>query len=185
MSSNNKNEIQELFGDLKPAREGLTWYAVRTKPRCEKKLAKIAYEYKIFYYLPLLDSENRYKDRTVTFTKPMFPGYIFVKCDLKQKRILTISGYSSHFIAVPRDNVLTAELQEIHSGKEKGANYRIAKFLHKGMRVELIAGPLKGMVGYVKDAKNINKIILKISLLKQAVSVSVRSDQIKFIRKKV
>ena len=182
MATNKPVEIEELFGNLDPGEGDLKWFVVHTKPRCEKKLAKYSLQYEINYYLPLLDSVRVYKNRKVKFTKPMFPGYVFIKCDQEEKRQLTITGYVAYWLSVLNQMELISDLKQIYSGRELGVEFTRAKFLEKGTKVEIQKGPFAGLIGYVEDQKDVKEVILQITLLRQAVSVSARADQIKVIR---
>jgi len=173
--------IDELFGELKTAENDEKWMVVYTKPKREKKLAKYAAENNIHYYLPLQDSIRVYRDRKVTFTKPLFSGYIFVRCDYHQKQSLIITGHIVTFLKVQNETELVQELQQIHSGKTRGADLMPAEYFEKGTKVLIVSGPFEGLTGVVKDQKNVKQVILKVKMLRQAVSVSVQSDQIEFI----
>ena len=182
MATNKPVEIDELFGDLNPGEGDLQWFVVHTKPRCEKKLAVYSLQYEINYYLPLIDSVRVYENRKVKFTKPMFPGYVFVKCNPEEKRQLTITGYVAYWLPVQNQMELVNDLQQIHSGRELGVEFTRAEFLEKGTKVEITKGPFAGLIGYVEDQKDVKEVILQVTMLHQAVSVSARADQIKVIR---
>ena len=182
MATNKPVEIDELFGNLDPAEGDLKWFVVHSKPRCEKKLAIYSLQYEINYYLPLIDSVRVYKNRKVKFTKPMFPGYVFVKCDQEGKRQITITGYVAYWLPVQNQIELVNDLQQIHSGRELGVEFTRAEFLEKGTKVEITKGPFAGLIGYVEDQKDVKEVILQVTMLHQAVSVSARADQIKVIR---
>jgi transcriptional antiterminator RfaH len=182
MATNKPVEIDELFGDLNPGGGDLKWFVIHTKPRCEKKIAEYSLQYEINYYLPLIDSVRVYKNRKVKFTKPMFPGYVFVKCNQKGKRQLTITGFVAYWLPVQNQRELIDDLKQIYSGRELGVEFVRAEFLGQGTKVEIQKGPFTGLIGYVKDQKNVKEVILQVTLLRQAVSVSARADQIKVIR---
>ncbi len=182
MATNKPVEIEELFGDLNPGKGDLKWFVVHTKPRCEKKIAEYSLQYEINYYLPLIDSIRVYKNRKIKFTKPMFPGYVFIKCSHEGKMQLTITGYAAYWLPVLNQMELVGDLKQIHSGRELGVEFTRAKFLEKGTKVEITKGPFAGLIGYVKDQKDVKEVILQVTLLRQAVSVSARADQIKVIR---
>ena len=182
MATHKPVEVDELFGDLEPASGDQKWFVVRTKPRREKKLAEYAGKRKINYYLPLQDSEKIYNRRRIVFTKPLFSGYIFVKCDNNERRQLLITGHTAHFINVINDRELTDELKNIFLGLKKGALMRSSEFLTKGIKVRITAGSFEGLTGFVKDQKNINEVILQVNLLRQAVSVVVNPENVKIIK---
>ncbi len=181
MATNKPKEIDELFGDLNLGEGDQKWYVVHTKPRCEKKLAEYSKQYEVNYYLPLVDSVRVYNNRKVKFTKPMFPGYVFVKCDPAGRRQLTITGYVAYWLPVINQMVLVNDLQQINSGRELGVEFIRAEFLAKGTKVEIIKGPFAGIIGYVEDQKDIKEVILQVTLLRQAVSVSAKADQVRVV----
>ena len=172
--------IDELFGELEIS-ENERWMVVYTKPKREKKLAKYAAENGIHYFLPLVDSVRVYSDRKVTFTKPLFSGYIFVKCDFEKKKSLIRTGHTVTFIKVQNEEELIYELKQIYLGKTKGAELKQTEYFDKGTRVLITSGPFEGLTGVVKDQKNVKDVILKINVLRQAVAVHVSSNQLEFI----
>jgi len=175
-------EVIDLFGDLNPAKEGKTWYVIHVKPKREKKLAEYSIRNEINYYLPLVESIRTYKYRKITFTKPLFPSYIFVKCSLEQKRTLIISGHIVQFLKVPSEKMFLDQLQSIKFGSDRGAEYTDAKYLKDGIRVEIISGPFKGLTGVVKNQNDVSEVILQVNMLRQAVAVKVTPAQIMIIR---
>jgi len=175
-------EVSDIFGNLDPADEGETWYVIHVKPKREKKLAEYSIRNEINYYLPLVESIRTYKYRKIKFTKPLFASYIFVKCNLEQKRTLIISGHIVQFLKVPSEKMFLDQLRSIKFGYDRGAEYSDAKYLKDGIRVEIISGPFKGLTGVVKNQNDVSEVILQVNMLRQAVSVKVTPAQIKIIR---
>ena len=182
MATHKPIEVQELFGDLDPAEEQQKWFVVRTKPRREKKLAEYSLKHEINYYLPLKDSVRIYKYRKVKFTKPLFAGYIFIKCTLKQRDAIIITGHSAYWLYVPDEKELLEELMQIYSGQQKGAEFKETRFLEKGIRVKIISGPFQDLTGVVENQNDVTEVVLQVNLLRQAVSISVSSDQVKVLK---
>ena len=182
MATHKPVEVQELFGDLNPAEGEQKWFVVRTKPRREKKLAEYSLRHKINYYLPQKDSVRIYKYRKVKFTKPLFAGYIFIKCTLKQRDTLIITGHPAYWLRIPDENELLEELNQIYSGRQKGAEFKETRFLEKGIRVKIISGPFQDLTGVVENQNDVTEVILQVNLLRQAVSVSVSSDQVRVLK---
>ncbi|MCF7858920.1 MAG: hypothetical protein K9N07_06290 [Candidatus Cloacimonetes bacterium] len=181
MATNKPVEILELFGELDFIQDDLKWFVVHTKPRCEKKLATYSFQYKINYYLPLIDSIQQYENRKVKFTKPMFPGYVFVNCSIEDKRKLTFTGYIAYWLEVKNQQELINDLKQIYAGRQLGVEFVRAEYLKEGTKVEIQRGPFAGLIGFVKNQKNVTEVILQVTLLRQAVSVSAKTDQIRVI----
>ena len=71
----------------------LNWYAVYTKPRWEKKVAKLLDEKGIENYCPLNKVVKQWSDRKKVVMEPIFKSYVFVKVEDKDKfELKNISG---------------------------------------------------------------------------------------------
>lgn len=71
----------------------LNWYAVYTKPRWEKKVAKLLDEKGIENYCPLNKVIKQWSDRKKVVMEPIFKSYVFVRVEDKEKWDLkSISG---------------------------------------------------------------------------------------------
>lgn len=57
------------------------WYAVYTKPRCEKKVADLLTKKGIENYCPLNRVQKQWSDRKKTILEPLFTSYVFVRID--------------------------------------------------------------------------------------------------------
>lgn len=61
------------------------WYAVTTKPRCEKKIAKVLELKGIENYCPLNKVTRQWSDRKKVVLEPIFKGYVFVRVEEQKK----------------------------------------------------------------------------------------------------
>jgi len=172
----------ELFGELTLSGSTEKWQVIHTKPQCEKKLADYLKRNGIWYYLPQMDSLRLYKYRKVAFTKPMFPGYIFVRLDPRDKSSVLISGYVVNFLKVPNEEELLDDLLQIHTGKAKKAEFAEARWLEQGWQVEIFSGPMKGMKGIVQSQSKLSEVTLQVNILRQAVTVRVDPKDVRVIR---
>ncbi|MBW6513428.1 MAG: hypothetical protein K0B87_01585 [Candidatus Syntrophosphaera sp.] len=173
--------IDELFGELKPAEGDERWTVVHTKPRCEKKLADYARRSGIVYYLPQIENKRVYQRRKVSFTQPMFPGYLFCVADADKKRTLTISGYTVSFIKVPLQEELLEELLNIRLSTQPKVEFQSTLWLSEGLKVEVIKGPLKGVTGIVESHAKLGEVRLQVNILRQAVMVKLDPRDLKII----
>lgn len=173
--------INELFGELKVYEGDLKWAVIRTKPRCEKKLAAYARQNGIPYYLPQFSDTRVYQRRKVTFTKVMFPGYFFAVVDYNSVQTLTISGFTAGIIKVKAQQRLVKELLEIHGTFVKEVVVKPGLWLSKGLEVLITDGPLKGMQGIVESHSKLAEVRLQVSILRQAVIVSVDPATVKIL----
>lgn len=80
------------------------WYAVHTKPRWEKKVARLLQDRGIENYCPLNKVMRQWSDRKKAILEPLFKGYVFVQVDEKSKwDILQINGIVNyvHWLGKP------------------------------------------------------------------------------------
>ncbi len=61
------------------------WYALYTKPRWEKKIARVLTEMGIENYCPLNRVEKQWSDRRKVVLEPVFRSYVFVRVPDKEK----------------------------------------------------------------------------------------------------
>src|SRR5438045_3370778 len=61
------------------------WYAVKTRPRWEKKISKTLALKGIEHYCPLNKIVRQWSDRKKTVLEPLFKTYVFVKVDEQKK----------------------------------------------------------------------------------------------------
>ena len=59
--------------------EETTWYAIYTKPRWEKKVAKLLDQRGVTSYCPLNKVTRQWSDRKKVILEPIFKSYVFVK----------------------------------------------------------------------------------------------------------
>ncbi|MBP7310710.1 MAG: hypothetical protein KA984_05445 [Candidatus Cloacimonetes bacterium] len=181
MATNKPVLIDELFGELKVYGEDLMWTVVHTKPRCEKKLATYARQNGIPYYLPQYTASRIYQRRKVTFATVMFPGYLFVVIDHNSRQTLSISGFAVGYIKVKAQQRLVNELKNLHGTFVKEVKVKPGLWLSKGLEVLITDGPLKGMQGVVESHTKLSEVRLQVSILRQAVLVSVDPATVKIL----
>jgi transcription antitermination factor NusG len=61
------------------------WYAIYTKPRWEKKVARLLSEKGIEYYCPLSKTVRQWSDRKKVILEPVFKSYVFVRVEEEHK----------------------------------------------------------------------------------------------------
>ena len=171
----------ELFGELEIPADDRHWIVARTKARCEKKLADQARRNGIHYYLPQQSSKRVYQKRKVTFTKPMFPGYLFICASHNQKLTLAITGLTAGFISVSRQEQLLEELRALRKVPVEKVEVGNQYWLSKGLEVEIVKGPLTGTRGVVESHDKIHELRLQVNILRQAVLVRVDPQDTKII----
>ena len=181
MTTKKPIKAKQLNGELTIADSNHRWWVLHTKPRREKKIANYALKHNIQYYLPLKESVRKYKYRKVKFSKPLFPGYIFVKTTDSERNKLIVTGHVVNFMKVYSEKKLIEDLRNIYFGVDKKQDVENHPYLEKGYYVEFKSGPLKGVRGIVKSKDKLDQVVLQVRILHQAVSVKSDPSNLKLL----
>ena len=157
------------------------WIVVRSKPRSEKVAHNELVKKNIESYLPLLKERRKWSDRKKWVEFPLFSSYLFARIDIKDsifvlqtQGVNTIVKFGKQ-IAIVQNSVIEA----IRLAMEGGYQLEPVEYFVEGNRVEVVAGPMKGIKGIVAKLRGQNRLIIKIDAIQQALSIQIES---KFIR---
>ena len=159
------------------------WYALYTRSRFEKKMLGELTDRNIEVFLPMREVLSRWKDRKKRVWLPLFPGYIFVNhinTPENRYKILNIPGavrfvgHEGHAEPVPEE-----QIQSVRKFLESKISMDPYPYLKKGSRVEIIAGPLKGIQGILIKKRGRFRFVLQVDLIRQAVSVEIDASDVR------
>jgi transcription antitermination factor NusG len=144
------------------------WYVLYTKPRNEKKVAKLLEGKNIEVYCPVREEIKQWSDRKKKILEPIFRSYIFVKLEnYKQDNVAVLSTPGAvRFLwwtgkpGIVRNN----EIQAIKDFLDNYKNAEITVEIEKGQTIIVNEGPLKESHGTVLAVKK-NKAILHLKSL--------------------
>jgi transcription antitermination factor NusG len=151
------------------------WYAIRVKSRSEKKVYSDLIEQEIEAYLPLQRKLRQWSDRKKWIEMPLISGYVFVYISRKEyESVLKIYNvvcyvYFEGKAAIIRDadiNLLKRMLGQVEVELEITLEQ-----LKPGQMVEIISGPLCGVIGELINFQGKNKVALRIQPLGYTVLV--------------
>jgi len=133
-------------------------------------------------FLPTVARWSRWKDRRKKIDWPLFPGYCFARFDaadalavLKCTGVVSIVSFEGKPAPIP-----DYELESIRLLVKSELQYDPCPLLHEGMMVEVVHGPLRGVVGRLirKDARRAT-LVLSVDLIGKAVSVEVDAADVR------
>jgi len=159
------------------------WYAIRVKSRSEKKVYSDLIEQKIEAYLPMQKKLRQWSDRKKWVEMPLISGYVFVYiCRKEYESVLRTYNvvcyvYFEGKAAIIRDediNLLKRMLGQVEVELEITVEQ-----LKTGQMVEIISGPLCGVIGELIDFKGKNKVALRIPPLGYTVLVEAPGKSLK------
>ena len=156
----------------------LSWFVAHTKPRREKKLVEYCERKAIASTLPCYESAHKYRGKTVVFSKPLFPGYVFLRLEPSRKDVVRQSDHVANLLEVFDQETFERQLRDITLALEAKLGVQLAPTIGEGMRVRIKAGPLEGVEGWVEERYGMSTVLLRLDFISQAAAVKVEAHQL-------
>ncbi|HLE24044.1 MAG TPA: UpxY family transcription antiterminator [Thermodesulfobacteriota bacterium] len=152
------------------------WYAIYTRSRHEKVVYELLNDKGVETFLPLRVLLSQWKDRKKKIESPLFPGYLFTRINIlddftkviTSKGVVKILGTNGTPIPIPTD-----EIDSVKTLLKSGLKYDPYPFLKSGMKVQVIRGPLQGIIGKINERLGKYKLLISIELIKRSISVEI------------
>jgi transcription antitermination factor NusG len=161
---------------------GQEWFAIWTRSRHEQVVREQLEQKNVQAFLPTVTRWSRWKDRKKKIDWPLFPGYCFARFDpahslpiLKCTGVVNIVSVEGKPAAIPE-----VELDSIRLLVGSELQYDPCPHVREGLMVEVVHGPLRGVVGRLlrKDLSRA-RLVLSVDLIGQAVSVEVDAADVR------
>ncbi|MEO8078338.1 MAG: UpxY family transcription antiterminator [Acidobacteriota bacterium] len=157
------------------------WYAIWTRSRHEQvvreQLERKGYE----AFLPTITKWSRWKDRKKRVDWPLFPGYCFARFDplvrlpiLKCTGVVNIVAFDGDIVAIP-----DFEIEGVRRLIQSDLQFDPCPLIREGTMVDVVSGPLKGVVGRLVRKGAHARLILAVDLIGKAVSVEVDAADVR------
>jgi transcription termination/antitermination protein NusG len=157
------------------------WYAIWTRSRHEQVVKDQLARKGVETFLPTITRWSRWKDRKKKIDWPLFPGYCFARFAsserlpiLKCSGVVTIVSCDGEIVPIPAQ-----EIDGIRRLVESDLQYDPCPLIREGMMVEVVHGPLKGIVGRLVRKGTHARLVLAVDLIGQAVSVEVDAADVR------
>lgn len=151
------------------------WYALRTKSRHEKLVRDQLEKQGIEPLLPTVKRLSQWKDRKKEIEVPLFSGYCFVKFSLENRLpvqkvsgVVEVVGSGSRPEPIPEE-----EIAAIKTLMESVLPFDPHPYLHEGMMVEVVRGPLQGVHGVLLRKDKRHRLVIGVRLILQAAAVEI------------
>jgi transcription antitermination factor NusG len=158
------------------------WFAVWTRSRHEQVVREQLERKQIDAFLPTITRWSRWKDRRKKIDWPLFPGYCFARFNPSDTLpVLKCTGVVSIVCVEGRPAPIPEyELDSIRVLVDSQFQYDPCPLVREGMMVEVVHGPLKGVIGRLirKDAQRA-QLVLSVDLIGQGVSVKVDAADVR------
>jgi transcription elongation factor/antiterminator RfaH len=160
------------------------WYVLHTRSRFENVVHDGLVKKSLEVFLPKIQVPSRRKDRSVMLKVPLFPGYLFVKSNLKPREHIEIVkttgavnliGSKDGPVPVPDETIASLQImvnadQHISTGRR----------FRKGDRVMVVQGPFTGVKGTFARYGRRGRVVVHIDALSQYAAVEVDENDVEF-----
>lgn len=160
---------------MNPTDQSLHWYALRTKSRHEKLVRDQLNRKGIEPLLPTVKRLSQWKDRKKEIELPLFSGYCFVRFSQEDKLavqevagVVEVVGQRHYPEPIPDEeiNALKALMTSV-------LPYDPHPYLHEGIVVEVVHGPLQGVHGILLRKEKHHRLVIGIRLIQQGAVVEI------------
>src|SRR5262245_47866249 len=157
------------------------WWAVYTRSRMEKALARQLFKMEVPFYLPLIPKTTRVGGRPMKSLLPLFGGYLFLY-GTDSERIETLeTNRVAQILAASRAAELTQDLRNVRALIESGIPLTPEGRLQPGQPVRVKSGMLMGLEGVVLSRRGEDRLLVAVHFLQQGVSVQINDYQVEAI----
>ena len=145
------------------------WYPVYCKPNKEKKLAELATQKGISWYLPTFLHYRMTRGHRIESHIPMFPGYVFLQLSRQQNWQVKTSGLIIRILPVTEktEQQIIEDLNNIRKFEliSRTQPVKVRADLIPGKRFTITNGKLKGTEGVIVKIKNRTEFIVHLDFL--------------------
>jgi len=152
-----------------PGTDSELWFAVWTRNQCEPKVESALERKGLHVFLPRLRVPSRRRDRRVVLEQPLFPGYLFLRFTPSRESYIRVAGTQG----VVR--VLGERWDALDPVPDE--QVEAVRRVRAGDRVRIVAGPLVGLEGFVREELGGRAtFVVSVDLLRRSVGVEVRAE---------
>lgn len=153
-------------------------FAVYTRSRQEKALARELTRFQIPFYLPLVPHRTMIRGKVKESQTPLFSGYVFLFAT-EEDRVRTLgTNRVSQMIPVLDVERLRRDLRQIKRLIDSRAPLTVESRLAPGQRIRIRSGAFAGMEGTVESRRGRCRLVVAVAFLQQGVSIELDDCQL-------
>ena len=158
-----------------------SWFAIWTRSRHEAVVHDQLRGKGVDVFLPTVTRWSRWKDRKKRVDFPLFPGYCFARISpdtsLAVRKVTGVVGFVS-FEGRPAA-IPDAEIESVRMLVESDLRFDPCPLIQEGSQVEVVSGPLRGVVGKLVRKGAHARLVLSVGLIGQGVTVEVDAADVR------
>lgn len=156
--------------------KGEQWYAVQTRPCCERMASDHLRSSGIEAFLPVHEELHTWSDRKKLVLVPMFPGYVFVRIRLREARLAVLRTPGVRKFVTFNGSVASIEPAQIDAVRllmERKIPCSVGPPIPVGTRIRIQGGVLDGLEGTLSQSSR-QTLVITIEPLQRSITVDAR-----------
>jgi transcriptional antiterminator NusG len=164
--------------------DGALWFAIWTHSQCETMVERGLRLKQLEVFSPRVRVPSRRRDRRIVLSQPLFPGYVFVRLSPSRQACIEVAKTDGvvRMIGERWDLPYPIPDEEVESVRRLvlfGERIGPVPWIRVGDRVRIVAGPLRGLDGFVQAWRaGRATFVVSLDLLQRSVGVEVGADVI-------
>lgn len=167
--------------DTPPADEPRQWWAVYTRSRQEKSLARQLHAMQVPFYLPLVPKVHVCGGRKIKSLLPLFTSYLFLYATDQERFDTLATQRVAHLFRAPDPEEVVRDLRNVRMLIASGAPLTVESRLEAGQRVRIKSGALMGLEGTILARRGEDRLLVAVEFLQQGVSILIGDYQVESI----
>lgn len=149
------------------------WWAIYTKSRQEKALARDLFARCMSFYLPQVQRDHLIRGQVVHSYSPVFPGYLFLYGTPEERVDSLKTNRISRILPVLDQDELLQDLRRLANLIAVGVPLTVEQRLAAGQKVRIRNGPMAGFEGTIAQRRGADRLLIAVNFLQQGVSVEI------------
>ncbi len=164
------------------------WYACYTRARHEKRVERQLEERGFESWLPVVERDRQWSDRTKRVEFPVFPSYVFCRFPASRiHEILTVPGVSTVVRIDGRPAAIRdEEMENIRRFVDALGSSQLepepVPFIREGQPVRVVDGPFEGVTGIAVERRGRRRVLVGLDAIRQGFEVDVPAASLEPIR---
>lgn len=160
----------------------MNWYAVQTRSRHEKMVARQLEGQGFATFLPITTELRQWSDRRKLVEIPLFPGYTFVRMAYQPEqklRVLSTEGIVG-FVGVHGQGVPIPDkqIEHIQTLLDAKVPFEAYPFLKVGQRVKIRSGSLNGTEGILVGQEADRRLVISVEIIQRSISIQLQGYEV-------
>jgi transcription antitermination factor NusG len=158
-----------------------SWFALQVVPGSERR-TELALEYKGYQvYVPMRTVRRQWSDRAKVLESPLFSGYIFCRIHgptlgkiISTPKIVRIVSFGGQPCPI-----IDEEIEALRQLTALGNSPQPHPFVAIGERVQIIEGPLAGVIGILEQFRGKQRLVISVEAIMKSMSVEVEFNHVR------